>query len=105
MFKHCNIVVVVLNVCLHCRSAIVLAIYSLYFLLCSLFFEVIETTLLAKAQGWLADKEVLNAMMSEDPAVIEERKHLHLVRSNIKKALEKMDEIVPGCIPKSPSTL
>jgi hypothetical protein len=67
--------------------------------------EVIETTLLAKAQGWLADKEVLNAMMSEDPAVIEERKHLHMVRNNIKKALEKMDEIVPGCIPKSPFTL
>jgi len=44
-------------------------------------------------------------MMSEDPAVIEERAHLKLVRTNIKAALEKLDVIIPGCIPKSPFTL
>jgi uncharacterized protein YjaG (DUF416 family) len=37
--------------------------------------------------------------------VIEERAHLKIVKANIKTALEKLDEIIPGCIPKSPFTL
>jgi hypothetical protein len=67
--------------------------------------EIIETTLLSKVQEWLADKEQLHSMMSENPAVIEERAHLKMVKANIKTALEKLDEIIPGCIPKSPFTL
>lgn len=67
--------------------------------------ELIETTLLSRAQEWLSDPVKLRVMMSEDPAVIEERAHLKLVRTNIKAALEKLDVIIPGCIPKSPFTL
>lgn len=67
--------------------------------------ELIESTLLSKAQEWLADPEQLRAMMSEDPAVQEERTHLKMVRTNIKTALVKLDEIIPGCIAKSPFTL
>lgn len=67
--------------------------------------ELIEATLLSKVQEWLAHPEQLQLMMSEDPKVIEERAHLKLVRTNIRTALEKLDEIIPGCIPKSPFTL
>lgn len=67
--------------------------------------ELIETTLLSRAQEWLSDPVKLRVMMSEDPAVIEERAHLKLVRTNTKAALEKLDVIIPGCIPKSPFTL
>jgi hypothetical protein len=66
--------------------------------------EIIETTLLSKVQEWLADDQQLQAMMSEDPKVIEERIHLKLVNVNVKAALEKLDEIIPGCIPRSPFT-
>lgn len=67
--------------------------------------ELIESTLLSKVQEWLADNDQLQAMMSEDPKVIEERAHLKQLRGAIKTALEKLDEIIPGCIPKSPFTL
>ena len=67
--------------------------------------EVIETTLLSRTQEWLSDPVRLSVMMSEDPKVIEERKHLKMVRTNIKAALEKLDVIIPGCIAKSPFTL
>lgn len=67
--------------------------------------EVIENTLLSKVQEWLSNNEQLRCMMSEDPTVIEERKHQKLIKTNIKIALEKLDEIIPGCIPKSPFTL
>jgi hypothetical protein len=66
--------------------------------------EIIETTLLSKVLEWLADDQQLQAMMSEDPKVIEEGIHLKLVNVNVKAALEKLDEIVPGCIPRSPFT-
>ena len=67
--------------------------------------ELVESTLLSKVQEWLADPDRLRAMMSEDPKVTEERAHLKTVRTNIKAALEKLDVIIPGCIPKSPFTL
>ena len=67
--------------------------------------ELIESSLLSKVQEWLSNPEQLRQMMSEDPAVVEERAHLKMVRTNIKSALDKLDLIIPGCIPKSPFTL
>ena len=67
--------------------------------------EIIESTLLSNVQEWVADADKLSSIVSEDVKVKEEREALILQRTNVKNALEKLDEIIPGCVAKSPFTL
>lgn len=64
--------------------------------------ERVELQLLSNVQVWLSSATQLQKMVSEDPKVMEERARLKEVKDNIKKALDRMDEILPGCIPQNP---
>jgi hypothetical protein len=67
--------------------------------------EIIETNLLTNVQEWINNENKLNNMIAENEKIREERIQLLVLRSNIKNALEKLDEIIPGCVPKNPFTL
>lgn len=67
--------------------------------------ERVEAQLLSTVQEWLSDPEVLRKMVSEDLAVSDERARLKEVRSNIRNALDALDDIIPGCMPRNPYTL
>ena len=67
--------------------------------------ERVEAQLLSSVQEWLSNPERLRKMISEDSSVQEERVRLKEVRGNIRRALDGLDDIVPGCIPKNPYTL
>lgn len=67
--------------------------------------EIIESTLLSNVQEWVADPNKLSSIVSEDVKVKEEREALIVQRTNVKNVLEKLEDIIPGCVAKSPFTL